>query len=412
MKKVTAILLGAGQRGSAYADYAREFPDELQIVAAAEPDHQKRNKIAKDHGIAPCDLAESWEALLARPRFADACLVCTLDQMHTKPALRALELGYHVLLEKPMAPTEEECRAIAQAADASGKVLSVCHVLRYTPFYTAVKACIDRGDLGEIVAITQTENVGYWHQAHSFVRGNWGNTKATTPMILQKCCHDMDIFTWLLGRTCLRVASSGSLTHFKPENAPPGATAYCLDGCPHRASCIYDAPTFYLTQLQGFSRMICTDPTPEKVLEALHTSRYGRCVYHCDNDAVDHQIVSMEFEGGVTASLTMCAFTQECDRTLHIMGTRGELWGDMERESVTVQPFGTAEPVRLPVERPQSKLMPGHNGGDFSLMRNFVEGVRENAPEKNRSGARQSLQSHLMCFAAEKARLSGVGLGL
>ena len=195
MKKVTAVLLGAGARGTIYARYALEKPKEFEIVAVAEPDAERRRAFARTFGVPEEKQFGDCMELLAQGTLADAALICTMDQMHTAPALKALELGYHVLLEKPMAPTEEECRAIARAAQQSGKVLSVCHVLRYSPFYSAIKTYVDSKELGEILAATQTENVGYWHQAHSFVRGNWGNTKSSTPMILQKCCHDTDILS-------------------------------------------------------------------------------------------------------------------------------------------------------------------------------------------------------------------------
>lgn len=415
MKKVTAILLGAGARGNIYAHYALEQPEEFEIVAVAEPDAARRETFARAHGLSPGRVFSSWEELLAQPRLADAALVCTMDKMHTEPTLQALQAGYHVLLEKPMAPTESECRAIARAAEASGKVLSVCHVLRYTPFYSAIKRCIGEGELGRVVAATQTENVGYWHQAHSFVRGNWGDTKASTPMILQKCCHDTDILSWLLGDRCTRVASYGGLAHFTPENAPEGAPARCLDGCPYQAGCPYYAPRFYLEHPKaasdGFTQMLCPEPTREAVLDALRTGPYGRCVYRCGNDAVDHQAVCMEFENGAVATLMMCAFTETCDRTLHLMGTKAELWGDMETGKITVQPLGGAT-YSVPVQEPQAKYAYNHNGGDYCLIRDFVRAVRENDPLQNRSSAAQSLQSHLICFAAEKARQSGMGCSL
>ena len=412
MKKVTAVLLGAGARGSIYARYALEQPEEFEIVAAAEPDAGRREAFARAFGLPPERVFPGWKELLAGPRLADAALVCTLDQMHTGPALRALELGYHVLLEKPMAPTEAECRAIAQAADASGRVLSVCHVLRYTPFYSAVKECVDGGELGRVVALTQTENVGYWHQAHSFVRGNWGDTAASTPMILQKCCHDTDILSWLVGRPCVRVASYGGLAHFTAENAPEGAPARCLDGCPHSGGCPYYAPRFYLEHPKalsdGFTQMLCPEPTRENILRALRTGPYGRCVYRCGNDAVDHQAVCMEFEGGAVATLMMCAFTEECGRTLHIMGTRGELWGDMEKQSIRLQTLGGGQ-RQIPVKEPATRCSYNHSGGDYCLIRDFVRAVRENDPARSRSSAAQGLQSHLICFAAEKARAANTG---
>ena len=204
--------------------------------------------------------------------------------MHTKPAVQALTMGYHVLLEKPMASTEAECRQIEQAASGSGLVLSVCHVLRYTPFYSKIKQLLDEGVLGQMLCIQQIENVGYWHQAHSFVRGNWNNSETTSPMLLQKSCHDMDIISWLMDSRCSRVSSFGSLTHFKPENAPRTAPARCLDGCPAAGICPYYAPRFYLehprAEKDGFVSAITTDTTRKGILEALESGPYGRCVYH------------------------------------------------------------------------------------------------------------------------------------
>ncbi len=408
MKKITAILLGAGARGNIYAHYARECPEEFQIVGVAEPDRARREQFVEEYGIAPEHACESWEQLLGQPKFADACLVCTLDDMHTKPAVQALTMGYHVLLEKPMASTEAECRQIEQAASGSGLVLSVCHVLRYTPFYSKIKQLLDEGVLGQMLCIQQIENVGYWHQAHSFVRGNWNNSETTSPMLLQKSCHDMDIISWLMDSRCSRVSSFGSLTHFKPENAPRKAPARCLDGCPAAGICPYYAPRFYLehprAEKDGFVSAITTDTTRKGILEALESGPYGRCVYHCDNNVVDHQVVNLEFENTGTASFVMTAFTQDCNRTLKIMGTRGELIGDMEKNEIVYQVFGAPDPVHITVEMPKVKNSYNHGGGDFFLIRDFVRAVQADETAQNKTTAAQSLQAHLMCFAAEKAR--------
>ena len=225
MKPITAIVLGAGSRGSTYARYAKDFPGELQIVAVAEPREDRRKILAEELGVPEENRFASWQALLAKQRMADCAFVCTLDDDHTAPALRAMELGYHLLLEKPMSNTEKECRLIADTARQTGRTLAVCHVLRYTPFYMTLKKLIDQGEIGQVEAINQIENVGYWHQAHSFVRGNWRTVRETSPMLLQKYCHDMDIILWLMGRDCKRVQSFGSLRHFTPEQAPQGAPA-------------------------------------------------------------------------------------------------------------------------------------------------------------------------------------------
>ena len=409
MKKVTAILLGAGARGNIYAHYSKEYPEEFEIIGVAEPNMARRERFAAQYHIAPDCVCESWEQLLARPKFADACLICTMDDMHTAPAVQALKMGYDVLLEKPMANTEAECKQIAQAAAESGRVLSVCHVLRYTPFYSTIKKLIDDGVLGKVLCVQQIENVGYWHQAHSFVRGNWNNSQTTSPMILQKSCHDMDIISWLIGSRCTKVSSFGSLTHFTPENAPKGAPTRCLDGCPAAQSCPYFAPRFYLehprAKTDGFVDVITTDPSYDGVMAALKTGPYGRCVYRADNNVVDHQVVNLEFENTATASFVMTAFTQDFNRTLKIMGTAGELVGDMGKNEIIYHVFGQPDPVCLTVDVPQLKDGYQHGGGDFYLIRDFVRAVQADAQAENKTTAAQSLQAHVICFAAEKARL-------
>ena len=410
MEKVTAIILGAGARGNVYARYSKEHPEQFAVAGVAEPDAVRRTRFAEEYHIPAENVFESWQPLLERPRMADACIICTPDRMHTAPTVRALKLGYHVLLEKPMATTEAECRAIADAVQASGRILSVCHVLRYTPFYSKIKEIVSSGQLGQIFCLQQTEHVGYWHQAHSFVRGNWADSSKSSPMILQKCCHDMDIISWLIDDTCVCVSSFGSLAHFKPENAPKGATEYCLDGCPAAEQCPYYAPRFYLEHPRadddGFVDVVTTDHSRMGILNALRTGPYGRCVYHCGNNVVDHQVVNMKFSGSATANLVMAAFTKDCHRTIDIMGTAGELTGDMEANIITLMPFLAKEPVVL---HPQSVDIPGyyHGGGDYCLIRDFVAAVRDNDDTRNSTSAQRSLQAHLMCFAAECARLEG-----
>lgn len=417
MKKVSAILLGAGGRGNVYSRYAKECPEEFEVVAVAEPDEARRDAYCAEFGIPANRAYESWEVLLSQPKMADAAMVCTMDDMHTAPALKALELGYHVLLEKPMSIDAEECEQIAQAADKEGLVLSVCHVLRYAPFYTTLKDLLDSKTVGDPLVIQQTEQVGYWHYAHSFVRGNWRNSEESCPMILAKCCHDTDILSWLLGRdaVCTGVSSYGSLTHFKPENAPENGTDRCL-GCPAAGDCLYYAPRFYLEHPRAipdnFAAAVTTDTSREGILKALETSPYGRCVYRCDNDVVDHQVVNAVYSNSAVVSLVMTAFTQECNRLINITGTKGEISGDMGKNELICRVFGEKEPRRIAIRQPELKNTFNHEGGDFFLMRDFVRAIRHSDPTLNRTTARQSLQSHLICFAAEKSRLTGKSVAL
>lgn len=406
MEKVKAILLGAGARGNIYARYALEKPEEFEVVAVAEPDDERRRAFAETFHIPPENVFTDWTQLLGKPKMADAALICTMDQMHTAPALKALQMGYHVLLEKPMAPTEEECRAIAAAAEQSGKVLAVAHVLRYSPFYSAIKHCIDQGDLGRVVAIDQTENVGYWHQAHSFVRGNWRREDETSSMILQKSCHDMDILLWMAGSHCARVSSFGSLSHFKPENAPAGAPMYCLDGCPSADSCPYNAERIYLhdtgVHVPVIRKVVSLENTDESVRRALRSGPYGRCVYHCDNTVVDHQVVNLEFEDGITASFTMCGFTWEGSRTIKVMGTMGQISGDVEENKITVTLFAGGKQTVYHLDADPE----GHSGGDKGFMEDVVRQVRSNGTYAGRSQISGSVEGHLIALAAEKSRLS------
>ena len=401
MKPITAVILGAGSRGSIYAGYAKAHPDQLRIVAAAEPRPDRLRLMGDEHDIPPERRFESWEALLEQPRMADAAFICTLDGQHTAPALKALEKGYHILLEKPMSNNEAQCRAIEAAARKADRVMAVCHVLRYTPFYQTIKALIDRGEIGQVCAISQIENVGYWHQAHSFVRGNWRSAGETSPMLLQKSCHDMDIMLWLVGRDCLRVSSFGSLRHFTAENAPQGAPERCLDGCPHSGSCPYYAPGIYLTGNTGWPvDVLTTDLTPAGIEKALREGPYGRCVYRCDNDVVDRQVVNLEFDGGAVGSFVMTAFTADFSRQLKILGDRGQIQADMGTREIALHRFGeAARSVPLDLGREAS----GHGGGDYGLMRDFLSVLRGGG--ESRSSARASLQSHLICFAAERSRL-------
>lgn len=400
MKPITALVLGAGSRGSIYAGYAKEHPEELQVVAIAEPRRDRLDALADSLNVPAEGRYERWEDALSQPKMADAVFVCTQDDFHTAPAVKALELGYHVLLEKPMSNSEADCRAIEEAARKYDRKLVVCHVLRYTPFYMTLKSLLDKGEIGEVTTINQIENVGYWHQAHSFVRGNWRSSTESSPMILAKSCHDMDIILWLMGRDCERIQSFGSLHHFNAENAPEGAPDRCLDHCPHAQTCPYYAPKLYLDmKMTGWPvDVITTDLSEEGRRKALEEGPYGRCVYRCDNDVVDRQVVNMEFEGGGVATFTMTGLSADFSRQLKIFGTKGQIQADMGTREIVLHRFGEkAENIPIPA------AASGHGGGDYGIMHDFISILREGG--ESRTSAAVSLQSHLMCFAAERSRL-------
>ena len=401
MKPITAVVLGAGSRGSIYASYAKAHPEELRIIAIAEPRRDRLDALAEEVGVSPEHRYTSWESLLAQPKLADCAFICTLDDDHIAPALKAMEQGYHLLLEKPMSNREDECRQIVETARRTNRTLAVCHVLRYTPFYMTLKALLDKGSVGQVTTINQIENVGYWHQAHSFVRGNWRSTKETSPMILQKSCHDMDIILWLMGSNCTKVQSFGSLGHFTPENAPEGAAKRCLDGCPHVDTCPYSAPKLYLDmERTGWPvDVITTDLSFEGRRKALEEGPYGRCVYYCDNDVVDRQVVNMEFENGGVATFTMTGLSADFSRQLKIFGTEGQIQADMGKNEIVLHRFGEA-PKSIPLD--MGLEASGHGGGDYGIMADFLRILQEGG--ESRTSAEVSLQSHLICFAAERSR--------
>lgn len=403
MEPLRVAVLGAGNRGNVYGDYLLTHPEEGRVVAVAEPDDTRRNQYAARHGIGPEGRHRSWETLLDSRPDADAVIIATQDCMHVAPALRAMSLGYDVLLEKPVSPRPAECLALADASERLGRILTVCHVLRYTPFMQTLKRLLDEQRIGQVVSLQWAENVGWWHMAHSFVRGNWRRSDQSSPMILAKSCHDMDAIRWLVGRECQQISSFGSLMHFRPENAPPGAANRCTDACLAADHCPYNALSIYAGPATNWPTSVVTsDPSAEGRRKALATGPYGRCVYRCDNDVVDHQVVNMVFSGGVTASFSMVGFTAEMSRTMKFCGTHGEIRGHLERNEIEINDFHHGhEHIRL--ETPRGR----HSGGDTGLMQAFLQQVRTRNTAANLSPARLSAETHLLAFAAEESRRTG-----
>ncbi len=406
MKKLTAIILGYGMRGQAYAKYAVHQPDELEIVAVAEAEPSRRQYAKELHNLPDDKLFDDWKKLAALPKMADFAIIGTQDKMHLEPALECIEKGYNLLLEKPMAPTAEECKIITEAAEKKGVKVIVCHVLRFTQFWTKLKDIIDNGDIGEIVSIIHTENVGNMHQSHSFVRGNWRNTEESAPMILAKSCHDTDIMQWLIGKDCIKVQSFGSLSHFTKENQPAGAPDYCSKGCPHADKCFYEPVRFYTDEGNPWRDTVAdkVGATDEEIIEALEKGPYGRCVYACDNDVVDHQVVNMEFKGGCTVSFTMNAFN-EGGRFSRIFGTKGEIVAGSNQ--IDVYSFATKEHTIYDLDKIGETIDAGHGGGDTGIMIDLVKYFGDDIQTKSISPLRTSYLNHLICFAAEESRHNG-----
>lgn len=415
MGKIQAVVLGYGNRGASYSDYAVKHPDELEIVAVADPIANRLQYAAQLHSLPEDRIFTDWRQIADQPKMANFAIIATQDHMHLEPALAMIEKGYNLLLEKPMATTPAECEQITEAAEKKGVGIIVCHVLRFTSFWTTLKGIIDSGAIGKVMSITHMENVGNRHQSHSFVRGNWRKTSEATPMILAKCCHDTDLIQWLIGKSCKKVQFFGSLTYFTKENKPAGAPARCTDGCPHADTCFYNAIKLYYddknnTWFRSVIANTVTNPSDEAVMEALRTGPYGRCVYDCDNDVVDHQIVNMEFEDMTTASLSMNAFNKG-GRFIRIFGTEGQITMG-EGKWFDVYSFADRQTTQVPIDTIGNSISSGHGGGDVGIMIDAVNYFGNGIASPSVCDIRMSYLSHLIAFAAEESRLTGTVVDL
>lgn len=402
---VRIALVGAGNRGQSYLRWAQAHPDRARLVAVADPLANRRDIVAAgDPDVAHY---EDWRDLAALGKVADMVIISTQDRDHMAPTEAFAALGYAILLEKPIAPTEDECRRIIQVIQEHDVMFGVCHVLRYTPYTDLVKSVVDSGVLGEIIDVQHLEPVGWWHMAHSYVRGPWRREDQAAPMLLAKSCHDLDWIRYVTGMRIDKVSSFGSLKHFRPENQPAGAADRCLD-CAVESTCPYSAPKLYLRTFRGSGPIwpvsVITARTDEAgVVEALREGPYGRCVYRCDNDVVDHQVVALSFEGGSTGTFTMTAFSEQTHRQTRVFGTHGRLEGDGEKVDVLDFRDGSRQVLDSGVVG-GSNAADDHGGGDGGLMDAFTTAVATGDRRWIRSGALESLESHLTVFAAEDAR--------
>jgi len=428
-RKVELIVVGAGNRGSIYASYALQHPALLKITGVAEPRAFYAQRLKRLHGISDDNVHADWHCLAKRKKFADGVIIATGDSLHVEPAIAFAKKRYHILIEKPMAPNECDCRRIVEAVRASGVMLSVCHGLRHARHVKRIKSIIDSGRIGEVVSIQHLEGVGFHHQAFSFVRGPWRNESLSSFMLLAKSCHDIDYLYYLMGARCVRVSSFGGLKHFRREERPEHAADRCLD-CALEPECPYSArhmmfdvyksniyrlyilpPDIVERKLNslpsatpGAADALYPKVTDAEVMEALREGPFGRCVYACDNDVVDHQVVNMLFEGNRTASFTMTAFSRG-GRWTRIFGTRGELSIEGAAVSLYDPLEHKTETIELPPPDPSiHPNLRGHGYSDYNLMDNFVKAVSENEPGHIASGPEDSLESHLIVFAAERAR--------
>ena len=399
------ILIGAGNRGMTYGQWAHHNGIEIVGIAELRPD---RLKAAGDCLGVPEHMRFSDGAdLLKLGKIADAAIIATMDRDHYAHVMQALDCGYDILLEKPISPDPKECLAIEEKANTLGRSITVCHVLRYTNFFGSIKEIIDSGKLGKITAIKHSENIGNFHMAHSFVRGNWRNDRLSSPIIMQKSCHDLDILLWLVNSHCTKVAAFGGLSYFKESNAPAGSANRCLD-CSVAENCRFDARKAYIPCLGGWpTDVVCLEQTEEALLEALKTSPYGRCVYRCDNNVCDHMSIIMEFENGVTATFSLTAQTSACHRNIHIMCEHGEILADDGQKQIIIRRHVASQADTFTEEvinvRTNSS---GHGGGDAGIMEDFAASIGSKDGQ-TKSSISKSVESHLMACAIEHSRLTG-----
>jgi predicted dehydrogenase len=427
-KPVELVVIGAGSRGAtAYASYALRHPDQVRIVGVADPDPIRRERVAEAHDLEDSQCFVTWEDLAAAGQLGDGAIVATQDQMHVAPAIAAMEAGYNVLLEKPMAHTLEGCVQLVQASERTGRVLQICHVLRYAPFWRKLHEILESGAIGELVTVEHRENVAYWHMAHSFVRGNWRNKELSSPMILAKCCHDLDVLVWNLNMPVQRLTSVGSLMHYRAASVGPEIPLRCTDGCPIEAECPFSAIGIYLDYARTFPdarqrlqaagmdpeappfwpfNVISPDVSRAGRQQAIESGPYGRCVYRCDNNVVDHQTVLMEMENGASVTMVMHGHSNVEHRSMRYDGTKATLRARaVEPGEIEINYHG-GKTERILVDTSDV----GHGGGDEGIMADFVRVLRgEIAPLTT---ARVSLESHLLAFAAEDARLQGTVIAM
>ena len=406
---VTVITLGAGGRGNVYGNYGIKFPNELNIVGVAEPISIRNERYARKHNISKENRFVTWEHVFNRPKFADAVIISTPDDLHYGPCMKALEMGYDVLLEKPIAPTEQQCLDILNLANKTGRIVAVCHVLRYAPYFIKLREMVQSGSIGKLISIQHLEPIEHVHMSHSYVRGNWHNSKKTTPIILAKSCHDLDILRWIIDKPCKSIAAFGSLKWFKKENAPGGSTSRCSEGCKVEKTCPYSALKIYNTP-NGWSSVFDLPDDSSKheeyILEQLKTTNYGRCVYRMENDQPDHYVTSMEFEDEITANFSMEAFTSYHGRRTRIMGSHGDIIGDMTEFIHTDFLTGKVTKWDISVEEEKNSGYQGggHGGGDWGLVTDWIKAVKYQNPSILTSTIDASVESHIMGFRAEKSR--------
>ncbi len=416
-KACTVAILGVGARGHCYGKHMFRMPDKYKIVSLCEIKPDRLARFEKEWGIAKELCFTNAEEFLKEKR-ADVLVVGTHDREHVAYAIKALELGYHILLEKPISPVKEEMLALLEAQKKYPQKVLVCHVLRYSPVFTKLKELVDSKEIGDLRIIDWDEQVAFWHQCHSFVRGNWRRDEKASPMIMQKCCHDLDLLQYYVGSKCDTVFSTGDLSFFKKEFQPEGAADRCSE-CKYINTCPFSAEWVYVTRWkeekgspadQWPFNMCCYDiPLTEEKLRKAYSSPdnlYGRCVFACDNTVVDNQMVTMTFANGVKANLTMSAFSADSGRRATFRGTNGQINFDEAKDIIEVCRFGQKPYVIKGSDLcDEDKTGFGHGGGDVVLVETLYDMIYNGAEEVTALEA--SVESHLIALCAEESRKTG-----
>jgi len=422
-KPLTAVIVGAGHRSMLYASYALQHPDELQIVGVADPDPFRRRIASEAFNIDPERNYTSAEALAAERRMADLAINGTMDPLHVPTSLPLLRAGYHLLLEKPFATHEDEMWELVRTARAEERVVGICHVLRFAPFYAAIRQRVAEGAIGDVLNIQTNEHVSYHHMAVAFVRGKWARRdRGGSSMLMAKCCHDLDLLVWMKsGVAPRRVSSMGGLSYFRRERAPVGSGTRCLVDCPIEPECDYSAAKHYLDHPQRWAFYVwqpiehLENPTmDDRRASLMGDSPYGRCVWRCDNEVVDHQSILVQFADGATATHNMVGGATHGSRSIHLLGTHGEIQGVFEESRFVVRHIDprpgheyAEEVVDLRLGGDMHGAFGGHGGGDLRLVGDFLRVVRGEEPSLSTTSLEDSIYGHLLGFRADRAMETG-----
>ncbi len=419
VKPVTAVIVGGGHRSFTYAELALKSPEKLKIVGIADPNPFRCEKARKMFGFPKENCFSSADELASVPKFADAIINGTMDHQHVETAIPLLKKGYDMLLEKPFAVSLDEMNSLVKVVEENGNKVMICHVLRYTPFYLAIKERVLAGEIGDIISINTFEHVSYHHVSTSYVRGKWGNSdNCKTSMLLAKCCHDIDIMMWMMGEDKPKTVSScGSIFQFKPEMAPEGAGTKCLVDCPHKDTCLYSAKRIYIDHPDRWEFYVWSaledmenDTIEDKINLLKGDSPYGKCIYKSGNNVVDHQSVMVNFASGATGTHNMVGGAARPLRRIEIVGTKGEIWGEFEHNDIHVLRINPDPGKEFDEEIIDLSAFcegGGHGGGDLGLAEDFVNFVRGEKPSVSCTSIFDSVAGHKTVFLADISRENG-----